>query len=136
MVEGRTTIYRLRSGRQDAVGYLCGLEIYRLRWESGHRIGRVALDGEGWRVLRDTRFDEKELGWISDQGEIYSHGLFEGGALGWLEEDGAVVQGGLIFAEQEVGRVEGPQTGPAAAALLLIFLPEEEESDREILRRG
>ena len=56
--------------------------------------------------------------------------------MGWLEADGTVVRGGLIFAEEEVGRVRGPEAEPAAAALLLIFVPEEEEAGREMNRRG
>ena len=49
-------------------------------------------------------------------GQIRSHGLFEGGELGWVEADGVVVQAGLILGEEEVGRVEGPDQGAAAAA--------------------
>ena len=132
----RTTIYRTRSSGEDAVGYVCGEEIYRLRWGTGVGIGRYERDSDGWRILRKTRFDEKELGRITIEGVIHSHGLFEGGSLGWLESDGTVVRGGLIFAEEEVGRVDGPQPLTAAAALLLIFVPDEDEMSREMERRG
>ncbi len=132
----RTVIYRLRSSGEDAVGFLLQEGIYRLRWGEGVLIGRYESDRIGWRILRETRFGEKESGTIAGDGEIRSPGLFEGGALGWLEKDGTVMRGGLIFAEEEVGRVEGPEAEAAAAALLLIFLPEEEEASREMKRRG
>ena len=132
----RTVIYRLRSSGKDPVGYVSQQGIYRLRWEKGVRIGRYESDRSGWRVMRATRFGEKESGTITADGEIRSPGLFEGGALGWLERDGMVMRGGLIFAEEEVGRVEGPESEAAAAALLLIFVPEEEEEGREMNRRG
>lgn len=132
----RTTIYRTRSSGEDAVGYVCGEDIFRLRWGTGVGIGRYERDSDGWRIFRKTRFDEKELGRITIEGVIHSHGLFEGGSLGWLESDGTVVRGGLIFAEEEVGRVDGPQPLTAAAALLLIFVPDEDEMSREMERRG
>ena len=59
-----------------------------------------------------------------------SHGLFEGGELGWVDPDGVVNQGGLIIAEEEVGRVEGPWPEAAAAALLLLFLPDDAEENK------
>lgn len=132
----RTAIYRSRSSGEDIVGYICGEEIFRSRWGEGIRIGRCERDDAGWRVFRTTRFDEKELGRISPEGVIHSHGLFQGGTLGWLEPDGTVIRGGLIFAEEEVGRVEGPSLQLAAAALLLIFVPEEDEASREMGKRG
>lgn len=132
----RTTIYRSRSSGEDAVGYICGEEIFRFRWGEGVKIGRCERDDADWRIFRTTRFDEKELGRISTEGIIYSHGLFQGGTLGWLESDGTVMQGGYIFAEEEVGRVEGPRLQLAAAALLLIFVPEENEASREMEKRG
>lgn len=131
----RTTIYRSRSSGEDAVGYICGEEIFRFRWGQGIRIGRCEREDAGWRVFRTTQFDEKELGRISTEGIIHSHGLFQGGTLGWLEQDGTVVQGGFIFSEEEVGRVEGLRPLLAAAALLLIFVPEEDEASREMGRR-
>lgn len=132
----RTTIYRTRSSGEDPVGYVSGEEIFRLRWGTGVRIGRCEQDEEGWRIFRATRFDEKELGGITTDDVIHSHGLFEGGSLGWLEMDGTVIRGGLILAEEEVGRVDGPQPQVAAAALLLIFVPEEDEVNKEMKRRG
>ena len=132
----RTTIYRFRSSGEDMVGYVSGGEIFRVRWQTGIRIGRCEHDESGWRVFRDTRFDEKELGVVTTDGVVQSHGLFEGGSLGWLETDGTVLRGGLIFAEEEVGRVEGPHAEAAAAALLLIFVSEEDEAGREMKRRG
>ena len=56
--------------------------------------------------------------------------------MGWLEPDGTVIRSGLIFAEEEVGRVDGPQPQMAAAALLLILVPEEDEASKEMKRRG
>ncbi len=133
-VPERTTIYRFRATGEDAVGYVLSKGIYRLRWQEGTAIGRCEFDDVGGRIFRTTRFGEKELGGITLKGIIHSHGLFEGGNLGWLEPDGTVLKGGYIFAEEEVGRVEGPQEQAAAAALMLIFLPEEEEEDREAKR--
>ena len=135
-VSARTTIYRFRSSGEDAVGYVSGEEIFRLRWEKGISVGRCEREEGGWRIFRSTRFDEKELGRISIAGVIHSHGLFEGGSLGWLEPDGTVIRSGLIFAEEEVGRVDGPQPQLAAAALLLILAPEEDEGSKEMKRRG
>ena len=132
----RTTIYRFRSSGEDPVGYVAADGIFRIRWETGIRIGRIERDADSWRILRDTRYDEKEVGAITNDGMVHSHGLFEGGSLGWLEPDGTVVQSGLIFIEEEIGRVEGAQPEAAAAALLLIFVPEEDEADREMKRRG
>ncbi len=131
----RTTIYRPRSSGEAPVGYVTCHEIFRLRLQEGLRIGRCERDGDVWRVLRSTRFGEKELGTVDSDRQVRSHGLFEGGELGWLEADGTVMRGGLIFEEEEVGRVEGPHAEAAAAALLLIFVPEEEETDREMKRR-
>ena len=84
-------------------------------WRAGRQddlaVGRV--DDAG-RIFRTTLHDERELGEISTEGVIHSHGLFEGGTLGWLEADGVVMQGGMIFDEDEVGRVDGPNAGAAA----------------------
>lgn len=128
----RTTIYRFRTGGEDAVGYVFSEEIFRLRWGTGIAIGRCEIDESGGHIFRTTRFGEKELGGITQEGVIHSTGLFEGGDLGWLESDGTVMKGGFIFTEEEVGRVDGPGMQIAAAALLLIFLPEEEEANREM----
>ncbi|MBX3052204.1 MAG: hypothetical protein KF753_12050 [Caldilineaceae bacterium] len=132
----RTEIYRRRNSGDEKVGFIdsAGV-IQRLRWDEGIPIGRVELRNGLHYIWRKTRHDEKEVGTATADGAIRSHGLFEGGELGWLEPDGVVMQGGLILAEEEVGRVEGPQSAAAAAALLLIFLPEEEEAGREMKRR-
>ncbi len=132
----RTDIYRQRSSGEEKIGFInsAGI-IQRLRWDAGYPIGRVeARDGLTY-IWRTTRYDEKEVGTVTADGLIRSHGLFEGGELGWLEPDGVVIQGGLILAEEEAGRVTGPQPEAAAAALLLIFLSEEEEASREMKRR-
>lgn len=127
-----TNIYRFTSYGEEPVGYIAESgEIYRLRWQEGLLIGRC--DGDG-RVFRRTLHDEREVGTFTTDGHIQSHGLFEGGELGWLEEDGVVMQGGLIFEEEEIGRVDGPLDRAAAAALLLIFLPDEAEANRQMAR--
>jgi len=133
---GRTYIYRTRSHSDEKIGFIdeAGI-IHRLRWETGHPIGRVETLNGLTHIWRTTRFDEKAVGTVSGDGLIRSHGLFEGGELGWLEPGGVVIQGGLILAEEEAGRVEGPRPEAAAGALLLIFLPEEEEASREMKRR-
>ena len=63
---------------------------------------------------------------------MYSYGLFDGGKLGWVESDGVVIRAGLIFGEEEVGRVEGTDLYPAAAALLLLFLPDDAEEEKRL----
>ena len=132
--EARTLIYKRTANGDDLlVGYvnLAG-EICKLRWEEGTVVGRWDADG---RIFRRTAHDERERGSFSANGAIHSHGLFEGGELGWVEPDGVVIQGGLILGEEEVGRVEGPHNAPAAAALLLLFLPDDAEEDRRFARR-
>jgi len=94
-------------------------------------IGRV-VDGN---IFRRTVHDERELGFVDEQGYIHSHGLFEGGLLGWVEPDGAVIQAGLILGEEEVGRVEGNLSAAAGAALLLLFLPDDAEEEKRMQRR-
>ena len=132
----RTEIYRKRSSGDEKIGFIDAAGVInRLRWDAGIPIGRVETRDGLHRIWRTTRYDEKEVGTVTADGLIRSHGLFEGGELGWLEPDGVVIQGGLILAEEEVGRVVGPQREAAAAALLLIFLPEEEEASREMRRR-
>jgi hypothetical protein len=126
-----TAIYRRRSSGDELVGYVAADgTILSLQWRQGRPIGRVA----GSHIIRFTAHDEREVGEFSPDGKIRSHGLFEGGALGWLEPDGVVVQGGLIFGEEETGTVAGPQPIAAAAALLLIFLPDEAESEKQMQR--
>jgi hypothetical protein len=121
----RTTIYRKSIDGERAIGYVdaAGI-IYKLRWDEGIRVGRVTPDR---RVFRDTRYDERELGLFTEDGVVHSHGLFEGGEIGWIDPDGTVVQAGLIFGEEEVGRVEGNAQAAAGAALLLLFLVDEQE---------
>ena len=132
-----TDIYRQRSRGEERVGFIdaAGV-IHRLRWDEGVPIGRVEQRDGCCHIWRKTRFDEKEVGFAAADGQVHSHGLFEGGDVGWLEPDGLVIRGGQFLAEEEVGRVAGPQAQAAAAALLLIFLPEEEETSREMKRRG
>ncbi|MFN8446617.1 MAG: hypothetical protein U0175_37845 [Caldilineaceae bacterium] len=94
-------------------------------------VGRVADN----KILRKTMYDERELGSFTREGQVHSHGLFEGGAIGWVDPDGVVVQAGLILGEEEVGRVEGPDPQAAAAALLLLFLPDEAAAEKEFKRK-
>lgn len=122
----RTDIYALNAeGEERLLGYVEEGVIF-----AGHPPGRAVGRAAEGRLFRATAHDERELGKFTAAGRIRSHGLFEGGDLGWVDPDGVVVQAGLIFGEEEVGRVEGPQPGAAAAALLLIFLPDEAEAGR------
>ena len=124
----RTDIYKKTAYGEDHIGYLAGDgTINRLRWGEGLPVGRV--DGER-RIFRTTQHGERELGQVNPDGSIRSHGLFEGGELGWVETDGAVFQGGYVLPEEEVGRVTGPHPEPAAAALLLLFLPDQAEENK------
>ena len=139
-----TIIYKKTEHGEDQLGYIGDDNIiYRRRWQEGKRVGRVepadSAGDEGEilaRILRDGQVDERELGTVNADGRVRSHGLFEGGDLGWLEDNeearGIVMRGGLIMAEEEVGRVEGPQREAAAAALLLLFLPEDDEENRRV----
>ncbi len=115
---------------EEPVGYLEHGTIYRLRWGEGTAVGRVEPSPQGIRILRRTRHGERELGIVDPQGRIHSHGLFQGGLLGWVDAAGQVVRGGLILGQEEVGRVEGPEAHAAAGALLLLFLPDQEERER------
>ncbi len=134
--EQRTDIYKLTRFGESHVGSV-GADgaIYSIRYQTAQRIGRAQPHGDGFRIFRNTRHDEKEVGNVDADGGIYSYGLFEGGELGWLDPDGVVVQGGLILGEEEVGRVAGPMDRAAAAALLLIFLPEDAEANRQMTQR-
>lgn len=126
----QTEIFKQTQYGEERLGYIGDDQIiYKLRWEEGRPIGRI--DDKG-RVFRTTQYDERELGHFSTDGEIYSHGLFEGGALGWVDPDGVVIQGGLILGEEEVGRVDGPAQEAAAAALLLLFLPDDAEANKRM----
>jgi hypothetical protein len=129
--DDRTTIYkRSADGSEFPMGYI-GLDqvIYKLRWDEGRPVGRI--DSER-RVFRRTAHDERELGYFRLQGQVYSHGLFEGGAIGWVDPDGVVVQAGLILGEEEVGRCAGPWPQAGGAALLLLLLPDEAEANRRL----
>jgi hypothetical protein len=144
---GATRIFRVAGGgasalpeeegsrREEMAGYLDGEgAIYRLRWGEGRLVGRTERVGDERRIVRYTTHGERELGLVLPTGAIRSAGLFEGGELGWMEPDGVVLQGGFILGEEEVGRVEGPLALEAAAALLLLFLPDEAEDDRRAAR--
>lgn len=128
----QTNIFKLSQVGEEQLGYIGPDQvIYKVRWGQGIAVGRVDEQG---RVFRQTTHDERELGRFTSTGQVYSNGLFEGGALGWVDPDGVVVQGGLILGEEEVGRVDGPQPAAAAAALLLLFLPDEAEANRRMTR--
>ncbi len=143
-----TAIYKKTAHGENQLGYIGDDNvIYRRRWQEGKRVGRVEpADPAGGerdavaRIFRDGQVDERELGTVSADGRVRSHGLFEGGDLGWLEDNdearGIVMRGGLIMAEEEVGRVEGPQREAAAAALLLLFLPEDDEENHRVEQRS
>ena len=128
----RTNIYRTGDLSEHLVGYLEDGTIYRVRWDEGTPIGRVDSDR---RIFRTTAHDEREVGAVTDEGRVVSLGLLEGGYLGWIEADGIVVRGGYIIEEEDVGRVDGPEPLAAGAALLLIFLPDEDEANRRERRR-
>ncbi len=129
--DSRTTIHkRSADGGEIAVGFVgADNSIYRLRWGEGKVVGRI---DDQCRVFRRTAHDERELGYFTPEGQVYSHGLFEGGTIGWVDPDGVVVQGGLILGEEEVGSSEGPQPLAAGAALLLLFLPDDAEESRRL----
>lgn len=130
---GRTIIRKRTTGGSEApseidVGYLdADGVICKLRWGEGRPVGRVDAAN---RVFRRTAYDERELGTFTVDGQVRSHGLFEGGAVGWVDPDGVVVQAGLILGEEEVGSCAGPQMVAAGAALLLLFLPDDAEENR------
>lgn len=129
----KTDIFKLTATGETRLGYLDDDQIiYKVRWDEGEAVGRVDASGH---VFRKTRHDERELGRFTPNGEVHSHGLFEGGALGWVDPDGVVVQGGLILGEEEVGRVAGPAQAAAAAALLLLFLPDDAEANKRMRDR-
>jgi hypothetical protein len=128
----QTKIFKLSQYGEEQLGYVGSDQIiYKVRWGQGVTVGRVDEQGH---VFRKTAHDERELGRFTPTGQVYSHGLFEGGALGWVDPDGVVVQGGLILGEEEVGRIDGPQAAAAAAALLLLFLPDDAEANKRMSR--
>lgn len=123
----QTKILKLTQYGERTLGYIDQAgNVIKTVGQSSLAVGRIAND----HVFRFTTHDERELGYCDRQGTIYSHGLFEGGELGWVKADGTVTQAGLILGEEEVGRVEGPQLHAAAAALLLLFLPDEAEEEK------
>lgn len=123
----RSLIFRKTETGESLIGYVdADGTIYRLRWDQGIEAGRVSAEGV---IFRKTRYDERELGSVNTHGVVHSLGLLEGGELGWVDPDGTVVQAGLIFGEEEVGRVEGDAKDAAGAALLLIFLVDEQEEN-------
>lgn len=127
----QTTIYKQTTYGERRIGVL-GPDGTLLK-ENGRdeiAVGRVADN----RILRKTTYDEQELGYFTPEGQVHSHGLFEGGPIGWVEPDGVVIQAGLILGEEEVGRVEGTAQNAAAAALLLLFLPDEAASEKKFNR--
>ncbi len=133
----KTLIYRRRSvdsgpTTDENIGYIDddGF-IYRTGWTAAAPVGRVDSD---LHVFRTTLHGERELGQALPTGAIRSAGLLEGGDVGWMDPDGVVIQGGMILGEEEVGRVEGPMALAGAAALLLLLLPDEAESDRKAAR--
>ena len=119
----QTTYGERRLGYLDAAGQLVKLE-----GRGEVVVGRV----ENSHIFRLTTHNERELGYYDEQGIVYSYGLFDGGKLGWVESDGVVIRAGLIFGEEEVGRVEGTDLYPAAAALLLLFLPDDAEEEKRL----
>ncbi len=127
---GQTAIYKITPYGETLIGYV-GADQLIYRVPAGQPVGRVDAQGH---LFRRTQHDEREVGSFTPQGQVRSHGLFEGGDLGWVDPDGVVVQGGLILGEDEVGRVEGPAQAAAAAALLLLFLPEDAEANRKLAR--
>lgn len=119
---------------EEPIGYVEDSVIYRLRWEEGIPVGRAERSSQGVHILRPIQYGERELGWVDTHGRIFSHGVLEGGPLGWVDATGQVVRSGLILGEEEIGRVKGPEIHAAAGALLLIFLPDEEERERRTRR--
>ena len=143
-------IYKKSSLGEEKIGVLSPEgTIIKIQGSNRIEIGRIDPKNH---LFRKTKHGEQEVGWVSDNGTIHSHGLFEGGELGWVEPDGVVIQAGLILGEEEVGRVAAPNlqsaecaTPPsdnispniagAAAALLLIFLPDDADENRRMKQR-
>jgi len=125
----RTLIYKQTNYGETLIGYIDPDQIIYRAFSPSRAtpIGRVSADQ---RIYLQTQYQERELGYYTQEGEIHSHGLFEGGTLGWVEQDGVVIQGGLIFEEKEVGRIDGEMQAAGAAALLLLFLPQDAEENR------
>lgn len=129
----QTAIYKQTAYGERAIGLLAkDGTLLKQEGRETSVVGRVADN----KILRKTLYDERELGSFTAEGQIHSHGLFEGGAIGWVDPDGVVIQAGLILGEEEVGRVEGPAPQAAAAALLLLFLPDEAAAEKEFKRKS
>ena len=118
---------------EDALA-MSAREILSLAMGKGLTIAAYQREEGGWHTFAQRAFDERSWEGLRRRRNSQPW-TFEGGSLGWLEEDGTVIRSGLIFAEEEVGRVEGPYLQAAAAALLLIFVPEDDEASREMKRR-
>lgn len=127
-----TTLYKLNDDGEFPIGTVDSEGvIFRTSTRHGRQaVGRV----HNRTVYRVTAHDERELGRVDEHGRVHSHGLFDGGPIGWIDPDGVVVRGGLIFGEEEVGRVEGPALYAGGAAILLLFLPDEDEENRRARR--
>lgn len=127
-MDDQTAIYKQTAYGERTIGFLAeNGTLFRTEGRDEIVVGRVADN----RIFRKTTYDERELGSFTPEGQVHSHGLFEGGVLGWVDPDGVVIQAGLILGEEEVGRVAGPAQNAAAAALLLLFLPDEAENEKE-----
>lgn len=133
IMDEQTAIYKQTAYGERLIGLLAkDGSILKHEGRETTVVGRVTND----KILRKTMYDERELGSFTCEGQVHSHGLFEGGALGWVDADGVVIQAGLILGEEEVGRVEGPAPQAAAAALLLLFLPDEADAEKEFKRKA
>lgn len=138
----KAKIYKFTQYGELHIGEIDGTQIYTLNGLAKEECGYIH---NGSRVMRITQYGEQELGYFTSHGDIFSHGLFEGGAIGWVDEDGIVVQAGLILGEEEVGRIEciaecdegtiQDEILAGAAALLLHFLPTDAEESKRQARR-
>lgn len=131
--QSSTIIYKRTQYGEVQLGHLAADKtIYANAGTTPKKVGYV---NESQQVFRTMQHDDRELGQYTKDGTVRSHGLFEGGELGWVDEDGIVIRAGLIFEEEEVGRVEGDQKEAAGAALLLLFLPDDFEANKLESRR-
>lgn len=128
-----TIIYKKSAYGEIELGYLD--KDKNIYVNSGRKAEKIGYINDSHQVFRIMQHDDRELGEYSPNGTVRSHGLFEGGELGWIDDDGVVIRAGLIFEEEEVGRIEGPHKEAAGAALLLLFLPEDFETNKIESRR-
>lgn len=128
-----TIIYKNSASGEIRLGYLDEENV--LFAEMGRKEQKIGYVNSTRNVYQIMQHDDRELGSFTEDGTIRSNGLFEGGELGWVEEDGVVIRGGLIFEEEEVGRVAGPNRAAAAAGLLLLFLPQDFEANKKFAQR-